>query len=247
LSGWQYIVERRGLLGLGLFFAWINLTMGMIQVLITPLVLGFSTQVMLGVVLSVGGSGMLLGSVVMGIWGGPKRHVYGVLGPAVLVGFLLLLAALPHSVPLVAAAAFGVLFSFPLIGGNNQVIWQRKVQSALQARVFAFLSLLALSTTPIAYLIAGPLADRIFEPLLMPGGRLAGTVGLVMGVGAGRGAGLLIFTLGLALIGVTAAAFMNPRIRNVELELPDRDASEASGDGVPSSAAAPPPPHLRAS
>ncbi len=60
----------------------------------------------------------------------------------------------------------------------------------------------------------------------MPGGRLAETVGRVMGVGSGRGSGLLIFTLGLMLIGVTAAAFVNPRIRNVELELPDVESLE---------------------
>jgi len=39
---------------------------------------------------------------------------------------------------------------------------------------------------PLAYLLAGPLADRVAEPLMAEGGALAGTVGRVLGVGSGR-------------------------------------------------------------
>ena len=76
--------------------------------------------------------------------------------------------------------------------------------------------------TPLAYLLAGPLADKVFEPLLAVDGPLAKSVGGVIGTGAGRGIGLLFILMGI--IKVTAVAIigkLNPRVRNVEDELPD--------------------------
>jgi MFS transporter, DHA3 family, macrolide efflux protein len=62
-----------------LFFAANNFLMGTIVVLATPLILSFATAAVLGTVISAVGSGTLVGSVLMGIWGGPKRRIHGVL------------------------------------------------------------------------------------------------------------------------------------------------------------------------
>jgi hypothetical protein len=81
--------------------------------------------------------------------------------------------------------------------------------------------LLAWSAAPLAYLIAGPLADRFFEPLLAQDGPLAGGVGGVIGVGTGRGIGLLLILLGIGAVISSVAGYLNPRLRLVEDELPD--------------------------
>ncbi|MBF2059942.1 MAG: MFS transporter, partial [Fischerella thermalis M66_A2018_004] len=49
----------------------------------------------------------------------------------------------------------------------------------------------------LAYLIAGPLADQVFEPLLTPTGLLAGSVGKFIGVGRGYGIALLFVVMGM--------------------------------------------------
>jgi hypothetical protein len=77
------------------------------------------------------------------------------------------------------------------------------------------------STLPLAYLCAGPLADRVFEPLLAPGGRLAGSVGRLIGVGKGRGIALLLVVLGFFVLLTVLVALRNPRLRRLEEELPD--------------------------
>ncbi|MGB4678282.1 MAG: hypothetical protein WBH90_16310 [Aggregatilineales bacterium] len=74
---------------------------------------------------------------------------------------------------------------------------------------------------PIAYLLAGPLADQVFEPLLMEGGALASTIGTVLGTGPGRGMGLMFVTMGALCLLVTSMSVLHPRIRRVELEIPD--------------------------
>ena len=75
---------------------------------------------------------------------------------------------------------------------------------------------------PLAFLTAGPLADKFFEPLLKDGGALANTfIAQILGTGAGRGIGLMFILSGLTAILVSAMVYLNPRIRNVEEELPD--------------------------
>ena len=75
----------------------------------------------------------------------------------------------------------------------------------------------------------GPLVDRLLEPLLIPGGRLAGNVGLIIGVGPGRGIGLLFIAMGMLKVAVTLASLLNPRVRRIEDELPDAIAQDSEG------------------
>jgi hypothetical protein len=89
-----------------------------------------------------------------------------------------------------------------------------------------------MSSMPAAYFLAGPLADRVFEPMLAPGGALSGSVGALIGVGKGRGIGFLFMLLGLLVLSGLAVAVSYPRLRQVEDELPDTvpdGASPAAG------------------
>ena len=76
MYGWRYIQARPGLMGLAIFFSTMNLTFCTAEVLLTPLVLSFSSVNDLGMVLSIGGSGMLVGSIVMSIWEGWEVLLY---------------------------------------------------------------------------------------------------------------------------------------------------------------------------
>jgi len=54
-------------------------------------------------------------------------------------------------------------------------------------RVFAVHTLFAWCTLPIGFVAVGSALSGAFQPLLQPGGALAGSVGTVIGTGAGRG------------------------------------------------------------
>ena len=54
-------------------------------------------------------------------------------------------------------------------------------------------------------------------------GLLAGSVGQVIGVGPGRGIGLFITILGLLAAAAALVAALNPRIRQVDDEIPDAE------------------------
>jgi MFS family permease len=221
LLGLRYIRERTGLFSLLKLFALTNFSLGIVQVLLTPLILSFATPADLGAVSAAGAVGGLLGALALSFWGGPKNRLWTIFGLLIAQGLLLLLGGKEPSIPLITAATFAFMITGPIIAACSQVIWQNKVALDLQGRVFAMRGMIASATLPIAYLASGLLADRIFEPAMAPGGALAGTLGHLLGVGKGRGVGLLFVTLGLLIILITLIAFLNPRLRRVEKELPD--------------------------
>jgi hypothetical protein len=157
----------------------------------------------------------------MSAWGGPKRRIQGVLVFSLLAGVFLSFLGLQPSLPLMAVAGFGMMFAMPIINASSQAIWQSKVALDVQGRVFSVRRMIAWSTLPLAYIVAGPLADKVFKPLLVEGGPLANSLGKVIGVGPGRGVGLMFIVIGLLSILVTCLAYLNPHVRNVEDELPD--------------------------
>ncbi len=219
--GWYYIKARSGLLGLLILSAINNFLMQTAGVLFTPLILSFTSVTLLGTILSIGGFGMLIGSLVMSIWGGPRRLIYGVFGFQLLGGLCFLVIGLHTIVPLLAVSIFLFFFGVPIIYGCDQALWQKKVAPDVQGKVFSMKRMIDFSPILLAYLIAGPLADYMFEPLMAPNGYLAGSIGQIIGVGPGRGIGLLFIIMGTLALLATVIAYQYPRLRQVEEDLPD--------------------------
>jgi MFS transporter, DHA3 family, macrolide efflux protein len=214
--GWHYIAAQPGLLVMVLFFAMTNFMIGIVQTLLSPMVLSFTDSKMLGLILSIGGSGWLCGSVLMSLWGGPKRKIHGVLGYELLMGLAILALGLSPSPGLIAIALFVGFFSIPIVIGSSHALWQTRVEPSVQGRVFAMRGMISWSSFPLAYLVAGPLAERIFEPLLQPHGLLVNSVGVMIGAGSGRGIGLLFIILGILIAIVTAIAYQYEPLRKIE-------------------------------
>ena len=219
--GWGYLRARGGLLGMLILFAIVNFAAGFYSALLTPLVLSRFRAEVLGSLLSISGLAMLVGSLVMSAWGGTSRKIFTLLGAISLSGLGMGAVGLRPDVLLMGA---GNLFFFALVPIGNaasQAIWLAKVARDVQGRVFAARMMIGSAITPLAYLLAGPLADRVAEPLMGEGGVLAGTVGRILGVGPGRGIGLIIVLTGLVVaVAPLLAASIRP-IRRVEVELPD--------------------------
>lgn len=220
-QGLNFIRERKGLWHLLCFVASLNLAWSFCILLVTPLVLSFADVQALGWVQTISGLGMLGGGIFMSVWGGPKRRVHGVLGFALLSAFVLPLAALPANVPLVAIASAVFLFSAPPLSSSAQTIWQLKVPPRIQGRVFAMRRVISLSAMPIAGLVAGPLADDVLGPCLMPGGILEKSVGRYIGTGPGRGIAFMFIIVGGLLLAAILTARRSKFLMNVETDLPD--------------------------
>jgi len=222
IFGLKYLLARTGLLGLLIYFALVNFFLNISVVLSGPLVLSFSTAAGLGIVQTASGAGMLIGSILLSAWGGPKRRVPGIIGFILLGSCGLLLMGLRPSVVVIAAGFFLLLFSIPLASGPSQALFQSKVAPGVQGRVFAIRMMISRSMMPLAFLLAGPLSDKIFEPLMLSGGRLTQIgLGNLLGAGPGRGTGLIFIIAATILILASLGAFMYKPIRNLEDDLPD--------------------------
>jgi MFS transporter, DHA3 family, macrolide efflux protein len=219
--GWRYIATRHGLLALMVFFAFSNFLAGVVEVLAQPLILSFASPVELGRALSIGGSGMLIGSVVISVWGGPKRRVRGILVFHLLASLAFISMGWRASLVLATVSAFAVFFCMPIINGCNRALMNVKVEPGVQGRVFATSRMITSLTQPLGYILAGPLADKVFGPLLMTDGPLAGSVGQILGTGPGRGVGLLFVVAGVLGVAVTAAGYLYGPFRRLDSDLPD--------------------------
>jgi MFS family permease len=234
LFGWRYLYERPGLLGLLLYFAMVNFMLNFAMALTGPLVLSFGTASTMGVLQTAAGVGMLVGSIVMSTWGGPKRRIPAVIGFITLAAFGLALIGVYPSAVVVGAGAFLLLFCVPLASGPSQAVFQSKVAPDVQGRVFATRGMVSRSMMPLAFLTVGPLADYVFEPWMAEGGMLGSTfLGSLLGTGPGRGMGLMFVLSGLGLVLASIGAFANPRIRLVEEELPDAVPDEPEKEAPP--------------
>jgi MFS transporter, DHA3 family, macrolide efflux protein len=220
LFGWKYIMDRPGLRGLLVYFTVVNLLLGYFNVLLQPLILSFSNEKVLGVALSITGIGMLLGGISMSVWGGPNQKVLGIVGSGAISGIFLMLLGLKESVVLVTAATFLMFLLLPIGNACSQVIWQSKVPVNIQGRVFALRRMIATMLSPIAYITAGPLVEKLFNPAVGEGGVFNGMTVLI-GAGEGRGIGLLFLILGVGWIITSIAVYFNPRVRRLEMEIPD--------------------------
>ncbi|MDX1689788.1 MAG: MFS transporter [Acidimicrobiia bacterium] len=219
--GWRYLRARPGLLYLLWVYAGVNFVLAFANVLFVPMLLAFTTEGTVGTVMTVAGIGMLLGSLAVGAWGGPKHLVRGTMWGIAFSGLAVALAGLRPTLLVIVPGVFLLMLVIPVVNAASQTLWQRKVAPGVQGRVFALRRTFAQIAAPLAIVLTGPLADGVFEPLMAPDGTLAGTVGTLLGVGEGRGIGLMIVLVGLATVALGVLGWMHPRIRNLERDLPD--------------------------
>ncbi len=219
--GWQYIKERKGLRNMMILSPFANFTQGMVVVLIAPLVLGFADVSVLGVVLAISGIGALIGAVAVIIRGVPKRRINGIYIFSILRSVLLLMGGIQANAWLIAFASALYLFFGQVAGASDQTLWQEKIPKDIQGRVFATKGLVAAIAFPLGQVIAGPLADKFFEPMLAVDGQWSATIGQWIGTGPGRGIALMFILLGTISLIITIISIIDPHIRHVEDEVPD--------------------------
>jgi MFS family permease len=223
IHGWRFVRERPGLLGLLWTVGGVNFSLTFFNVLLLPLVLTIaSNDGAAGAVLAVTGAGAIVGAAAVSAWGGPKRKVRGMMMTIAVAGVFIAVAGMRPSLVVVSATCFAVVAVIPVANTASQVIWQTKVPLEMQGRVFAIRRMISESITPLAFLIAGPLADNVFEPLLAADGGLAESIGALIGTGAGRGIGFMYLLTGLATAAMALYGYSRPRIRHLETELPDQ-------------------------
>jgi DHA3 family macrolide efflux protein-like MFS transporter len=227
MFGFRYILTRPSLLALQLLFLVGNFFIGVPGAVQAAMVLASTSnnEKALALVNSAGAVGGVIGGLAMSAWGGPKKRVHGVL-MGWIVGALTggVFMGLGRGIPVWAVASFMGMFFVPIINGSNQAIWQAKVPPDLQGKVFSIRRLIAWFVSPLAMLVAGPLADKVLEPAMRnPQSSLASSLGWLVGIGPGRGMALLFIIGGGLTVLVGLSGYALRVLREVDTLLPDHD------------------------
>lgn len=218
LFGFKYIWLRSAMLKVVLFLSAVTVVTAMFQILVVPMVLGFTDKKELGLVMSFAGVGTLLGALGMAVTGGLKQKINGAfIGALGVVVGVLIAAIFPHWIA-VSSGVLITLFSMSIAGASTQAIWFKKVEPEVQGRVFASVGLIRGIAGPFSFLLAGPLSDYLFGPLMMPQGILANSVGIFIGVGEGRGIAFLFILSAICLMLILMASFLSRSVRSIEMD-----------------------------
>ena len=124
---------------------------------------------------------MILGGVLLGIWGGFNRRILTSLMGLVILGVAVAMMGLLPSWGLYLAVGlmFVIGFANPITNGPLFAVVQSSVAPEMQGRVFTLIGSVAAAMSPLGLIIAGPLADRFGVQTWYI---VAGVVTLLMGV-----------------------------------------------------------------
>jgi MFS family permease len=198
--GVAFLARNRDVTVLVLLMTLVTFCMGSLQTLFTPMLLDLSSERTLGIVRSATAVGMVAASLAIGVLDTGHRHVRSIVTALAVGGVAVVLMGATTSVLLVAALAFVFFMTLPPLNTSVEVLARSSIPNATQGRVWGLIGLVSQLGYLVAYAVAGVLADAVFNPLLVPDGALAGSVGTLIGTGPSRGIGLMLMVVGALLV-----------------------------------------------
>jgi hypothetical protein len=151
-----------------------------------------------GISQSVCASGMIFGSLVIGLFG-KNRHVKTLSAALFLSGVFFAGLGLSINIIVITAAGFLFFATLPFINTAAEVLVRKNIDNDKQGRVWSIISTVSYLGSIVAFAVAGFLADAVFNPLMESDGALAGTAGMIIGAGKGRGVALMFIISGLMI------------------------------------------------
>ncbi len=183
-AGWRYIVGWRGLFAVLILAMIINFVtvpaFSLMPILVTEHFGGGATQ--LGWLESAWGIGVVVGGLLLSVWGGFRRKIYTSLSGVIVSGIGMTMLGL---VPAGLYAGAVILFFFigvtnPIINGPFFALLQSRVEPDMQGRVMSLVGSATAAMMPLSLIVAGPLADKFgVSTWYVFGGIMTLIVGLV--------------------------------------------------------------------
>ncbi|MNW31319.1 enterobactin exporter EntS [compost metagenome] len=215
-EGWHIVMKAKGVRCLMLILTLVTFFIGFLETLFTPLVLPLSDARTLGIVESISATGLLLGSLFIGVFSIRKQYSKVMAVGLFMSGIFFALLGMTTNVVLITIMGFFFFAALAFVNTSADVLIRTHIPNETQGRAWGMIGLISQLGYVAAYASAGILSDAVFNPLLTEHGALATTVGAVIGTGPGRGIGLLLLLAGVM---VMFTAVMLIRVRAIrELE-----------------------------
>jgi MFS family permease len=240
-GGLQFLWSRRILLYLMVYAAFLNFLLSGPMRLNTPYILTQTgSEATLGALLGLMNLGIVIGGIIMSIWGGTRPRVHGIMLGLLFRAFWMAVYGLARTPFTLGLALFFVFFTNALIDGSFMSLLQIKVPPDMQGRIFALLFQMMYIANPLSLLLTGPLVDKLLKGATdRSAWRL---VAPIVGSQPGSEMGLVLFVAGSLIFLLTLFVYALPRVRSVEADLPGYTAGAqalAPAEAAPHSTASP--------
>lgn len=215
-EGFREFSRHRGVVNLVILTMSVLFFVGLLQSLIVPMLLSLTSVSTVGMAQSACASGILIGSFLIGVLGSKERYVRTLSLSLLLSGIFFALLGSSTNIIFITLAGFMFFATLPFINTSIEVLIRKNIDNSKQGRVWSIISMVTYLGSIAAFAVAGFLADKVFNPLLVVDGLLAGSVGLITGVGAGRGIAFMFIVSGSFISLLALLIRQNGRIRELE-------------------------------
>lgn len=217
-EGLGYLNKERGIFGLIMFLAAINLVASLYEAAFPAMVLSREggNEKALGMVNAVIGIATLMGSITASFLKTPKSRVRVICNSLLFSmsteNFLLAFGRTPF---VWCVGGFLGWIAIPLMNTNLDAIMRLRVPDSMQGRVYAVRNSLQFFTIPLGYFMGGLLVDRVFEPI-MAWQPKESILSVMFGTGKGSGAAFFFFVI--AFLGIAVCLYFRKNKHIWELE-----------------------------
>lgn len=219
-QGIVYLRTERGIFGLILFLAAINLVASIYDAAFPAMMLSRKggNETVMGMVNAVIGIATLVGSILASVLPKPKSRVRVICNSLLFaMSFENFMLALGRTPLIWCIGGFLGWIAIPLMNTNLDVILRTRIPLEMQGRVYSVRNSFQFFTIPIGYFLGGFLVDRVFEPMMAAQKKGSFLIRL-FGDGKGSGAAALFFVIAFVGIGVCLWFRRDPHIWELEKE-----------------------------
>jgi DHA3 family macrolide efflux protein-like MFS transporter len=213
--------EGRPLLVLLVVMGFVNFALSFFNVSYLALATDVGGAALAGTAVALGGMGMIVGSLMTGSVGLDRRPVRVFAVGLVVMGAGCVTAAIRPWFALVVVGVVIALAPVSMLSAGVATLFQTRVPARMHGRVFAVRSTMGRSLDPIGSAVAGFVIADVAAPTMRAGGAGAGVLGGVLGVGAERGAALVLLVAGLTIGALGCWVGVNGRLGELDADLGD--------------------------
>jgi DHA3 family macrolide efflux protein-like MFS transporter len=209
--GLRWIFARRPVVKLLLVATFANFFLAVGEVVMQPYGLSLVGERELGIVNACFGAGMIVAGLLCGPLAKRFTNIHMLFASALVLGVSYVAYGFARGPVGLAALNIAIAMMITIVNSSLMTIWQLKVPERLQGRVFAAMGLIADITTPVSFLLAGPISER-----LLPAAYTRLGADAIWGASLAGQLGALCTLLGALLFAGFAFAWTVRDIRDIE-------------------------------
>lgn len=215
-EGIQEFSKNKGIVNLVVTTMIILFFVGMLQALFIPMMINLTTIKVVGTSQSIQATGILIGSLFIGLFGSKNNNVKILAISLFLGGIFFANIGISTNIFFITMAGFLFFATLPFINTPIEVLIRKNIDNRKQGRVWSIISNVTYLGSIMAFAVAGILADKIFNPLFEPGGLFVENLGRIIGIGNGRGIALIFIISGIMIVAISFFIRQDKKINELE-------------------------------